>query len=337
MKFTKAHQKMFPNLIWKEIRNKNYEKWFSKIGLDDFNVLVNPNFTKNVKLALSKFDRTFVNSLSLDEDDILDNIIDSSFMSDLFERNKCYSNRLLESIKSLRDAYNSNDSYIIRNRKKFSNDFKKSFLALKYSVCEDDCFMDGANAFNNNLKIKRFRKPEKKGYRVVFKVNGNEGAYNIATMSMRGIASCMSWFDDHSNSLIGSLLDPCCGVIYLTDGRETPLGERMIGRSVVRIVYDNQANKYVILLEPCYKMLNQLSIDTIQQLFVNSIKKNLKNSNTVVLADNRNSYYANRYCRHHAFRYLNVNASYSDARLEFIYNPKTLYQINKQFAEDSKK
>lgn len=69
--------------------------------------------------------------------------------------------------------------------------------------------------------------------------------WDIATMSMRGITSCMAWSSSHSRSLVGSILDPCCGIIYLErkDGQ-------MVARSVVRVVKENGLIK--ILMERPY-------------------------------------------------------------------------------------
>jgi len=60
--------------------------------------------------------------------------------------------------------------------------------------------------------------------------------FDIATMSMRGIKSCMSWSNAHSIKLEGSIVDPTAYVLYITDGANTNLGTRMLYRAVVRVV-----------------------------------------------------------------------------------------------------
>jgi hypothetical protein len=60
--------------------------------------------------------------------------------------------------------------------------------------------------------------------------------WDIATMSMRGIKSCQSWGKTQSTCLIGSIIDPNMGVMYITDGKPyAKYGERMLARAVVRL------------------------------------------------------------------------------------------------------
>lgn len=86
--------------------------------------------------------------------------------------------------------------------------------------------------------------------------------WDIATMSMRGIQSCMRWASSHAPQLIGSILDPYVGVIYITNGIRTKYGASMLYRAVVRIVKD----------ESRLKSREHLFIDKIY-----SINKEIKN------------------------------------------------------------
>jgi hypothetical protein len=65
--------------------------------------------------------------------------------------------------------------------------------------------------------------------------------WDIATMSMRGIDSCQAWNSTQKYNLVGSIVDPNCAVIYMTNGRKTKYGEKMLARSVVRIVYNSRS------------------------------------------------------------------------------------------------
>jgi hypothetical protein len=67
--------------------------------------------------------------------------------------------------------------------------------------------------------------------------------WDIATMSMRGISSCQSWNSHYKECVIGSVVDPYAAVIYITDGSKTQYGERMLARSVVRIVVPSKEQK----------------------------------------------------------------------------------------------
>jgi hypothetical protein len=91
--------------------------------------------------------------------------------------------------------------------------------------------------------------------RICFSSDKNSGAWDIATMSMRGIHSCMKWSSKQSKHLNGSILDPFTAVIYITDGKKLKYGSRILRRSVVRyMVYKNGSEyKPFIFLERVYR------------------------------------------------------------------------------------
>ncbi len=65
--------------------------------------------------------------------------------------------------------------------------------------------------------------------------------WDIATMSMRGIATCQSWEGEYRQAIIGSMLDPYVGIIYLaTKSRPTEHGSKMLFRATVRFAVDNR-------------------------------------------------------------------------------------------------
>jgi hypothetical protein len=99
-------------------------------------------------------------------------------------------------------------------------------------------------------QIKSILKTKKK-LKICFSSDGNKGFWDIATMSMRGIKSCMNWDSNHSKALVGSILDPYMGMIYITDGSKTRYGNKIIARAVVRLVIDNK-NKPRLFLERVY-------------------------------------------------------------------------------------
>lgn len=86
------------------------------------------------------------------------------------------------------------------------------------------------------------------GTRVVFSYN----AWDLATMSMRGISSCQSWNGSYRRNLIGSIIDPYCAVIYITHGDKLKLGTKMVRRALVRYVVNKETNKPALLLERIY-------------------------------------------------------------------------------------
>ena len=79
--------------------------------------------------------------------------------------------------------------------------------------------------------------PSKK-YHIVFSSVDCDGLWDIATMSMRGITSCQKWSGKYKQALIGSLIDPFVGIMYLTSGSDVNgLGSRMMKRIYCKIHY----------------------------------------------------------------------------------------------------
>src|SRR5258708_909075 len=96
------------------------------------------------------------------------------------------------------------------------------------------------NVPNNQLKI-------------VFSSDDIAGAWDIATMSMRGVKSCQSWDGEYKHCTIGSVIDPFVGIMYLTSGAKfSEKGSRMIRRCLVRFVVDSKTNKPYLLMDYMY-------------------------------------------------------------------------------------
>jgi hypothetical protein len=108
--------------------------------------------------------------------------------------------------------------------------------------------------------------------RIVFSSTGMDGAWDIATMSERGITSCQSWHSDHATHLAGSVADPYTAIMYLTNGSDfKERGPRMIRRCIVRIGVDEETLSPVILLEKMYPAYNK----SISIKFISLLKKKL--------------------------------------------------------------
>lgn len=92
-----------------------------------------------------------------------------------------------------------------------------------------------------------------KKYNVVFSSEGPEGAWDILTMSMRGIKSCQRWDGDYPRCLIGSLLTKYVGIIYITSGADFGgYGPKMMRRSLVRYAIDADEHKPCLLIDKMY-------------------------------------------------------------------------------------
>lgn len=88
--------------------------------------------------------------------------------------------------------------------------------------------------------------------KVVFSSDGRQGMWDIATMSMRGISSCQSWNGSYKRNLVGSMIDPCVGIIYIQDGAPCTKGSRMKRRALVRYVLNKTTRKPALLIERIY-------------------------------------------------------------------------------------
>jgi len=152
-------------------------------------------------------------------------------------------------------------------------------------------------------KVKLNLKPDLgKNLSICFTSDGNKGYWDLATMSMRGVSSCMEWSSGNATSLIGTILDPYAGMVYITNGTSTKHGEKIIARSVVRLAvnqYSHKKQKPIILLEPIYTaakdIANRSVYNAIFRSFISSMIKNkveVKCLDKDVGYDDGYSYYA---------------------------------------------
>lgn len=135
-----------------------------------------------------------------------------------------------------------------------------------YKQLRDKCIEHGVLGANIALldtmpSYKTFSKeniPNKK-FEVVFSSEGSDGAWDLLTMSMRGIRSCQRWGGEYPKCLIGSVLSRYVAIMYLTSGVEAEategyenLGTKMMRRSVVRYAIDRDENKPCLVIDKMY-------------------------------------------------------------------------------------
>ncbi len=117
---------------------------------------------------------------------------------------------------------------------------------------------------------------------VVFSATGQKGAWDIATMSMRGISSCQTWEvgkdpTEYNACVIGSVASNYVGIIYLTTGKDYEgMGPRMIKRCIVRFGVDMAKPKKervpVIILDAMHDSYSP----GVAKVFVNALQKRTK-------------------------------------------------------------
>lgn len=111
--------------------------------------------------------------------------------------------------------------------------------------------------------------PNKK-YKLVFSSTGEDGAWDIGTISMRGVISCQSWNAPQSRGLIGSISSKFVGVIYVASEQDIPgYGNKMLNRSLVRFAIHKTTKKPALILDRMYPNPNA---DTIA-LFKKALKE----------------------------------------------------------------
>ncbi len=110
---------------------------------------------------------------------------------------------------------------------------------------------------------------------VIFSAADKEGAWDILTMSMRGITSCQSWTGQYHKATIGSMLDPFTGIIYLTTGASGEHGSKMLRRCVVRFVVNSETRQPAIYLEFMYPNYYEPALKVFREVIATKISKKI--------------------------------------------------------------
>jgi hypothetical protein len=113
---------------------------------------------------------------------------------------------------------------------------------------------------------------------VRFSSDGMEGLWDIATMSMRGISSCQGWGKEYCGKLVGSIVDPFTGIIYLTSGTKTDYGSKMLRRCIVRFVVKERSKEPSIVIDTMYPEYNK----AVMKEFITFLKEKTKNKFDII-------------------------------------------------------
>ncbi len=148
-----------------------------------------------------------------------------------------------------------------------------------YKQLRDKCIEHGApenaiavlDAMESYKIFSKENIPNKK-YQIVFSAEGEEGAWDLVTMSMRGTRSCQRWDGEYPKCLIGSIVSKFVGIMYLTSGVSADpygdygsLGTKMMRRSVVRYAYDKDAGGPCIVMDKMYPAEDEEIIKTFME------------------------------------------------------------------------
>lgn len=155
-----------------------------------------------------------------------------------------------------------------------------------YAQLRDKCIENGVHAANivqlEALEtFKTFGKeniPNKK-YQIVFSADGDEGAWDLLTMSVRGTKSCQRWDGEYPKCLIGSVLSRFVGIIYLTSGVSADpyldygvLGTKMMRRCIVRYAYDRDTESPCLIMDKMYLAEDREIIKTFMDVLTEKSK-----------------------------------------------------------------
>lgn len=99
--------------------------------------------------------------------------------------------------------------------------------------------------------LEELHDPKHPNHLIGFSSVGAKGLWDIATMSMRGVCSCMHWNNLHSRHLVGSIFDPFLGIVYISDNTKTEYGITFKKRCLVRFIYET-SGRFGLLLERVY-------------------------------------------------------------------------------------
>ncbi len=112
----------------------------------------------------------------------------------------------------------------------------------------------------------RVNVPNKK-YTVAFSSYGEEGAWDIGTISMRGVQSCQSWNAPQSRGLIGSISSKFVGVMYLASEQDIPgYGSKMLNRSMVRFAIHKTTKKPALIIDRMYPNKNNDTMEVFKRV-----------------------------------------------------------------------
>lgn len=98
-------------------------------------------------------------------------------------------------------------------------------------------------------------------YNVVFSSTGEDGQWDIATASMRGISSCQAWGSPQSRGLIGTMTSKYTAIIYMESNQPfPPYGTKMLYRSMVRFCINTKTKKPVLVIDKMYPSVNDATL-----------------------------------------------------------------------------
>lgn len=246
------------------------DKVFPKFGLPNFQESCEIMNSSEASAEATRLGNRIITELQRTQNTLY-NLLETALRENGKDRNeKCYKlQSLISLIASIQYSIRYNDYIKLEEGKValrlrsdiFSESstpiFKKnqgliSVIGKIYESLTPFIKMTPLDQFEEFKSFSKYNIPNKQ-YKVVFSSTGEEGAWDIGTMSMRGIISCQAWTSPQSRGLIGSIASKFVGVIYIASGQNIdPYGSKMLYRSIVRFIIDKASKKPALLLDTIY-------------------------------------------------------------------------------------
>src|ERR1700722_2268192 len=240
---------------------KSIGKIFPRIGLNNAEGDCTLDNCDEVKRTAKKVLTTFNNALLVKSKEI------RNCLKDKPDSNKL--NQLIDLMTLIRAQTKIKDDCVIVNNGKITLNLPADIMLpneTKFALRKGEALFRIYNKLNtqldelgikqmprleNALSFKDFSReniPSNNKFKIVFSSDGADGIWDIATMSMRGVSSCQSWDGEYKHCLIGSLIDPFVGIVYLTSGAKfNKYGSKMIKRCIVRFAVNEKTRKPIIV------------------------------------------------------------------------------------------
>lgn len=166
------------------------------------------------------------------------------------------------------------DSLVLKQGESF---FKAYNKLISYFKTNHYFTLSDLDSYNNFKLFSSLNMGD--NFKIVFSSTNVQGAWDLATISERGISSCQAWGTPQAYGLIGSIINKFVGVIYLTNGGEISAfnkttntseirGTKMLRRALVRYAINKKTKKPALLLDAIYPT----SDNNIVTIFTNFLK-----------------------------------------------------------------
>lgn len=173
-------------------------------------------------------------------------------------------------------------------------------------------------------------------HKLIFSSTGELGAWDLATISMRGVESCQSWTAPQSRALVGAITNKYTGVIYVTSNTPTAYGTKMLRRALVRYVINRNTKKPYLFLDVMYPStdpkIERLFIDFLtQQSKLEVLKSSTGTDHNIFIPYDNNSKYLGIYEQLYLDRPMPIGENRVKASTQLVAFLNTLLSIPRKY------